>query len=54
MKFLNRLGADAAPVADQVRQMLKSGELSDLEESLQSFLKKVEKGELPGPRVLWL
>ena len=50
VKFLNQLGARAEPVADEVRQMVKSGEFPDREAALQSFLEKVKKGEMPANR----
>ncbi len=53
VKLLNQLGAKAAPVGDEVNQMLKSGEFSDWEEDLQSLLEKVETGEVPGVSFRW-
>ena len=53
VKLLNQLGAKAGPVADEIRQMLKSGTFSALEEGLKSFLDKVEKGVEPGISFEW-
>ena len=48
VKILNQLGARAAPVADQVRQMLESGKAPDRKRGLRAFLDKVAKGDRPG------
>ncbi len=53
VKLLNELGAKAAPVADEIRQMVESGKFSDWEEDLESFLDKVKRGEVPGVSFRW-
>ncbi len=53
VKLLNELGAKAAPVADEVRQMVESGKFSDWEEDLESFLEKVKRGEVSGVSFRW-
>ena len=47
--YLNALGVTAAPVADEIRAMLKSKEIKN-REGLEAFLEKVDAGE--GPYVL--
>ena len=52
-KLLNQLGAQAGPVAEEIRRLLESGTPSALQEELKSFLEKVEKGEEPGVSFEW-
>ena len=52
VKFLNRLGAKAEAVAEEIRGMLESEAVAKWAEDLQAFLEKVEKGEVPGPSLL--
>ena len=47
--YLNALGVTAAPVADEIRAMLKSKDIKN-REGLEAFLEKVDAGE--GPYVL--
>jgi hypothetical protein len=51
--LLNKLGANADAVTDEIRQMVASGEYSQWEEGLQTFLQTAAKGEVPGTHYEW-
>lgn len=53
VKLLNRLGAKAGMVENEIRQMLAAGTLADLQGDLKSFLSKVNQGKIPGTRFKW-
>ena len=53
VKLLDQLGAKAAPVAIDVRRLLKSGKVADFQEGLESFLRQVKTGSAPGISFEW-